>query len=110
MKKNTLTQFIRVLPNGFSFTTTITLAMLSSGYRVTCISIDYYHRTGISKIRPIHDTLSFIQLICRTVLWFSPLRVPAPLSLLCIFLAFAILIVSWRLRGEPGMYRSRSFV
>lgn len=100
MRKETLKLFVRVLPNGFSFTTTITLAMLSSGYRVKYVPIDYYHREGISKIRPFHDTLAFLQLICRTVLWFSPLRVFVPLGVFCMVLAFVVLIGSWQLMGK----------
>lgn len=73
-------RFMPILPNGFSFTTTITLAMLSEGYRVTFVPIDYYAREGRSKIRPIYDTLHFLQLIIRTVLYFNPLKVFVPLS------------------------------
>jgi glycosyltransferase involved in cell wall biosynthesis len=67
-----------ILSNGFSFTTTITLAALTNGHRVDWVSINYKKREGISKIRPIRDTLGFLSLIIRTVLYFNPLKVFFP--------------------------------
>jgi glycosyltransferase involved in cell wall biosynthesis len=78
MRKDVVERFIHILPNGFSFTTTITLAMLSEGKRVKYIEIDYLKRTGSSKIRPIYDTLNFLQLIVRTMMYFEPLRIFIP--------------------------------
>lgn len=81
MKKEVLEKFVRILPDGFSFTTTITLAMITNNYAVKYEPVDYFKRSGKSKIRPIYDTLNFIQLIVRMVLYFNPLRVFLPLSL-----------------------------
>lgn len=67
-----------ILSDGFSFTTTITLSALTNGHRVDWVSIDYKKRQGISKIRPIRDTLGFTSLIVRTVLYFNPLKVFFP--------------------------------
>lgn len=92
MRKNVLERFIRLLPDGFSFTSTITLAMLTNNYRVKYVSIDYFKREGKSKIRPIHDTLNFIQLIIRMVLYFDPLRIFLPLSLPLILLGFCMIL------------------
>lgn len=69
-----------ILSDGFSFTTTITLAALTNGHRVDWVSIDYKKRQGISKIRPIRDTLGFLGLIIRTVLYFNPLKVFFPVA------------------------------
>lgn len=88
-KKPIAQKFLHILPSGFSFTTTITLAMLSEGYKVKYLPISYLKRQGKSKIKPIKDTLNFIQLIIRTVLYFNPLRVFLPVSL---FLGFLGLI------------------
>ncbi|MEO2145004.1 MAG: glycosyltransferase family 2 protein [bacterium] len=71
--------YVGILPDGFSFTTTITLASLTNHHQVEYVTIDYAHRSGSSKIRPIQDTLRFISLIIRTVLYFNPLRVFYPL-------------------------------
>ena len=100
MKKEVVQKYLNILPDGFSFTSTITLAMLTNGYRVKYVPIDYFERKGKSKIRPIHDTLNFIQLIIRTVLYFNPLKVFLPLSLFLVLLAFLVLLGSWVFTGK----------
>ncbi|MBI4311507.1 MAG: glycosyltransferase family 2 protein [Chloroflexi bacterium] len=80
-------RMFNLLPSGFSFTTTITLAMLTNGYSVTYVPIDYHERTGRSKIKPIRDTISFMQLVLRMALYFAPLKIFIPLSLLLLLLA-----------------------
>ena len=73
-------RFFSILPDGFSFTTTITLGMLASGYVVDFVPIDYRARIGRSKIRPVRDTLNFVGLVMRIALYFAPLKVFLPLS------------------------------
>jgi glycosyltransferase involved in cell wall biosynthesis len=82
MRRDLVLLYRPILPDGFSFTTTITLAALTNGHRVDWVSIDYKKRQGISKIRPIRDTLGFASLIVRTVLYFNPLKVFFPAALL----------------------------
>jgi glycosyltransferase involved in cell wall biosynthesis len=72
-------RFFKILPDGFSLTTTLTVAMMRNRYRVVFEPISYADRIGRSKIRPLRDTLSFIQLIVRTGMYFAPLRVLMPL-------------------------------
>ena len=81
-------RFFNILPDGFSFTTTITLAMLTNRYVVKYVPIGYAHRIGKSKIKPIKDTLRFFQLILRTGMYFAPLRIFSPV-LAIFFLAFS---------------------
>ncbi len=73
-------RFFGIFPDGFSFTTTITLAMLTNRYRVRFEPIDYRARIGKSKIKPVRDTLRFVQLILRTGMYFAPLRVFLPIA------------------------------
>lgn len=80
--KDIYEKFKGLLPNGFSFTSTITVAMLSNNYRIKYISIDYYKRQGKSKIRPIHDTINFFNLVSKITLYFNPLRVFTPITLI----------------------------
>jgi glycosyltransferase involved in cell wall biosynthesis len=101
MKKSIVNKFVNLLPNGFSFTTTITLAMLTNNHSVKYIPIDYFKREGKSKIRPIKDTISFIQLTIRTVLYFNPLKIFVPLSLCLVLVAFIVLFGSWFFLGDP---------
>jgi glycosyltransferase involved in cell wall biosynthesis len=93
-RKDVAKQFFHILPSGFSFTTTITLAMLSNGYRVKYLPIDHHQREGRSKIHPIRDTLGFTTLIVRTTLYFNPLKVFMPLSGLVFLSAVLLLIYS----------------
>lgn len=79
-RKSLAERFFKILPQGFSFTTTITLSSLTNGYRVKYIPIEYFKRTGKSKIRPIKDTYNFAMLIVRTTVYFNPLRVFMPLG------------------------------
>ncbi len=81
-RKDLALRFARILPSGFSFTTTITLASLCHGYRVKYIPIDYHKRTGRSKIKPVRDTYNFLMLIVRTTFYFNPLKVFMPIGFL----------------------------
>jgi glycosyltransferase involved in cell wall biosynthesis len=93
-RKEVAREFFNILPAGFSFTTTITLAMLSNGYRVKYVPIDYHQREGRSKINPIRDTLGFAGLIVRTTLYFNPLKIFMPLSGLVALAAIGLLLFS----------------
>ncbi len=95
MRKSVVERFLSILPNGFSFTTTITLAMLTNDFEVRFIPIDYHKRTGRSKIRPLRDTLKFAQLIVRTVMYFNPLKVFLPFSLFLFGASFSVLSYSY---------------
>lgn len=83
-RKSVFQRFANLLPNGFSLTTTITLAMLSNGYPVRYVPVDYYRRKGRSKIRPIRDTYNFFLLVVRTIMYFDPLRAFLPLAMVLI--------------------------
>lgn len=95
MKKDIVLSYFHLLPDGFSFTTTITLAMLTNNYTVEFVPIEYKIRSGRSKIRPIRDTMNFIQLIIRTVLYFDPLKIFLPISVLFFISSIAVLILSY---------------
>ena len=69
-----------LFPNGFSFTTTITLALECHGYIVKYHAIAYAPRVGESKIRPLRDTVNFFSLVLRVVMYFKPLKIFIPLS------------------------------
>ena len=87
-------RFFSLLPDGFSFTTTITLAMMNNGYKVAYEQVSYAHRIGKSKIRPIQDTLRFTGLVLRIALYFAPLKVFMPLSGLLLLIALAWALTS----------------
>lgn len=91
-KRSIAVRYFRLLPSGFSFTTTLTLALLTNDYNVLYIPVDYYARTGRSKIDPIRDTINFFSLVVRMVLSFQPLRVFAPITLVLTLLGLAKVI------------------
>lgn len=94
MKREPLLRFLSILPDGFSFTTTITLAMMTNDYSIKYVPIDYHKRSGKSKIKPIQDTLNFLGLIIRTVMYFNPLKVFLPLSGILFLMGMGILFYS----------------
>ena len=79
MRKSLVRRFAHLLPAGFSFTTTITLASLCSSSPVRYSPIDYHARIGKSKIKPSH-AFDFALLIIRTIVYFNPLKVFLPLG------------------------------
>lgn len=98
--RNLFQEFVRILPDGFSFTSTITIAALSSGWKVRYLPIDYRKRSGRSKIRPIRDTVGFFTLVLRTVLYFDPLRVFLPIALAVFLAAIAVAFGSMIFLGQ----------
>ena len=79
MKRNVVLRFMHLCPNGFSFTSTITLAMLANGFNVIYEPVEYSRRTGESKIRASHFA-SFVLLVVRSMVLFHPLKVFLPLG------------------------------
>lgn len=79
-RRSLFLEFKHLLPFGFSFTTTLTVASLYCGYRVKYVEIEYHRRTGHSHIRPVQDFLGFVMLIIRLASYFEPLRFFLPLS------------------------------
>jgi glycosyltransferase involved in cell wall biosynthesis len=100
-------RFINLYPNGFSLTSTITLAALTNDYSVKYMKIDYFKREGSSKIRPIKDTMNFVMLILRMCMLFNPLRIFIPLSAIIFLLGVAIL--AWGL-AVTGKFYDGTFI
>jgi glycosyltransferase involved in cell wall biosynthesis len=73
-------QFLYLLPNGFSYPTTITMAFLRSGYPIRFESIPVAKRIGKSHIRPFRDGLRFMVIIFKIATLYSPLKIFLPIS------------------------------
>jgi len=71
-------QFLYLLPNGFSYPTTITMAFLRSGYAITFEPISAAERVGKSHIRPIRDGVKFLIIIFKIATLYSPLKIFLP--------------------------------
>lgn len=73
-------RFLYLLPNGFSYPTTSTMAFFRTGYSVTYVPIHVLKREGKSKIRLLHDGIRFIVIILKIGALFSPMRLFVPIS------------------------------
>ena len=73
-------RFLHLLPNGFSYPTTITMAFLRSGYPIRFEAIPVAKRIGKSHIRPIRDGVRFLVIIFKIATLYSPLKVFLPIS------------------------------
>lgn len=83
-RKQFVLQYFSILPDKFSFTTTITVASLCDHYKVIYIPIDYHKRFGKSKIVP-WDFVNFFNLVLRLSMLFNPLKVFIPVSFTFLF-------------------------
>lgn len=91
LRVETAKRFLNLLPNGFSFTTTITLAMFKDGYNVAYLPITVHPRTtGVSSVR-VADGFNTLLLIIRIIALFDPLKVFLPTSAIM----FVIGILYW---------------
>jgi glycosyltransferase involved in cell wall biosynthesis len=74
-------RFIDLLPNTFSYPTTLTLAFLRSGLTVKYVPIQTLYRAGQSKISLVTDGIRFLLIITKIATLFSPFRVFLPVSI-----------------------------
>lgn len=81
MKREVVTRYLYLIPDGFSSVSSMTLVFLLGGHRVLFVPIDYYRRVGRSKFRPIRDTYWYFLSIIRLVAYFEPLSVFMPAAL-----------------------------
>lgn len=73
-------QFLYLLPNGFSYPTTSTMAFFRAGYSVRYLPIQAASRKGKSHISPLKDGVRFLLIIFKVAVLYSPLKLFAPLS------------------------------
>jgi glycosyltransferase involved in cell wall biosynthesis len=92
VRADVLKGFVYLLPNTFSYPTTITLAMLRGGYSVAFCPFDVRPRVGKSHINLLRDGSRFFLIILRIATFVAPLRVFGPAAL-----AVAALGVGWYL-------------
>ncbi|MBV8063605.1 MAG: glycosyltransferase family 2 protein [Nevskia sp.] len=71
-------EFLHLLPNGFSYPTTITMAFFRSAYPVNYLPISVAQRIGKSHIRPLRDGMRFMLIIFKIATLYSPLKLFVP--------------------------------
>jgi len=76
-------RFIDLLPNTFSYPTTLTLAFLRSGLTVKYVPIQSLYRSGQSKISLVSDGFRFLLIITKIATLFAPFRIFLPVSVVC---------------------------
>ena len=91
MRRSSVMKYMHLCPDGFSFTSTITLALLANGHAVVWEPIQYAKRTGESKIRASHFG-SFVLLVVRAIVLFNPLKVFLPLGALLFVIGLGKLV------------------
>ena len=104
-RRSIVLQYLHMLPDQFSFTTTITMAMFCDRYAVSYLPIDYLQRTGKSKIVPL-DAGVFAALILRMAVLFRPLRVFLPLAGICLGYGIVKMVVDLAVLGDPNISAS----
>lgn len=103
VRVETARRFLNLLPNGFSFTTTLTLALFKEGYNVAYVPIAVRPRTtGQSRVR-VSDGLNTVLLIIRTVALFDPLKVFLPASVLLFLLGIVYWLADSLALGRPNI-------
>jgi glycosyltransferase involved in cell wall biosynthesis len=85
-----LREFLSLLPNSFSYPTTLTMSFFRSGYTVDYVPVDVQERVGASHIRPLRDGVRFLLIIFKIGTLYSPLKVFLPVSVLLFVVATAL--------------------
>lgn len=99
--------FLYLLPNTFSYPTTITIALFRAGFAVKYQPFVSPARVGKSKIRPLKDGMRFLLTITRLAVLFVPLKIFLPVSLTALgvglFYTSFVLVTQQRFSGAGGL-------
>ena len=101
VNRNKFLSFLYLLPNGFSYPTTSTMAFFRAGYSVAFVPIEVAKRVGKSHINLIKDGMRFLLIIFKVGTLYSPLKVYFPAAVFTAglgFLNYALWIISDSLR------------
>jgi len=79
-KKDVVMRFEDDFCSGFSFTTTITIILLSNKYLIKFVPVNYMSRTGKSKVRHLRDTARTAQILLHTIVHYNPIKAFLPFS------------------------------
>ncbi|NOZ86037.1 MAG: glycosyltransferase family 2 protein [Deltaproteobacteria bacterium] len=100
MKKDVIGGYLHLLSDGFSFSTTSTLAMIKDNRKVNWVDIHTRPRNGKSTVNQITHGSQTLLLILRVIVLFDPLRVFLPISGALFVMGFAS--ASWHLATNPA--------
>jgi len=100
VKADLFRKFLYLLPNGFSYPTTITMAFLRAGFPVTFLPIVAHKRKGKSHIRPVRDGLRFMVIIFKIATLYAPLKLFLPTSALFFATGLGYYLYSYATMGR----------
>ena len=86
VKAEKFREFIYLLPNGFSYPTTSTMAFFRAGYSICYVPIHASKRIGTSHIQPVKDSIRFFLIIFKIATLYSPLKMFFPIAILLFLL------------------------
>ncbi|HZN67892.1 MAG TPA: glycosyltransferase family 2 protein [Tepidisphaeraceae bacterium] len=89
-KRDLMLRYLWCMPDGFSCVTSMTLAFLCNGHPVKYVDVDYRKRIGHSKFHPVKDAAKYASTVMRIIMYFRPLRVFFPMSLILVGVALLI--------------------
>lgn len=93
-------EFLHLLPNGFSYPTTITMAFFRAGYSVAYVPIHAKPRLGNSHINPLKDGVRFMLIIFRVGTLYSPLKLFLPISVVFFGIGLAYYLYTYAIMGR----------
>lgn len=93
-------QFLHLLPNGFSYPTTITMAFLRSAYPVAYVPIEVARRVGRSHLKPMRDGVRFLLIIFKIATLYSPLKLFAPAAFAFFFAGISYYSYTYSMTGR----------
>lgn len=99
-KANKFREFLYLLPNGFSYPTTSTMAFFRAGYAVTYLPIEAPKRIGKSHINLVRDGIRFLLIIFKVGTLYSPLKIFLPVSLFTFALGFSYYMFTFISEGR----------
>jgi glycosyltransferase involved in cell wall biosynthesis len=100
-RTSVIKKFLYMFPNGFSYPTTSTMAIIKAGYNLKYCPIHAKKRIGKSKIRLLRDGFRFLLIIVKIAILFSPLKIFLPVSVVFVLsgiahMLYKILLISGR--------------
>ncbi len=95
MRRDLVLAFSDPLSRGMSFTTTMTLALLSNGYFVKFVPVSYHQRIGHSKVRYVRDTLRASQILVQAITRYNPIKLFLVLAALSALAGVIAVGVGW---------------
>lgn len=106
-RKTIVEKYWSLFPDRFSFTSTLTMVCFTRGYLVKYLPIDYFKREGKSSIKP-RNFIDFLNLVIKLSLFFKPIKVFGPISL--VILLGAIFLIIAFFTGLTAKFLDTTFI